>query len=274
MPTRRTPKPGMQCRPVASTIADRLEREVYDIAEKVLAKRPGDMRSMKNRALAANLLGEIASTRHDDAAAAQYADRAVQAGEDVVRFNPSDLGTWQYWIMGRGQVAERMFERGEIGARHRRRPARRLRSATTSGCRPHCSRSWRTPGSALAWVEAASGRRADAERTFAGGVKASEEAAKQFAEGNSMRVLSLARVPVRRARFELVLGDNAGRVQSGNRSRGLPRKAGDRSQGPVRQAGPQQRVAARAWAQSASLHCGWGATRTPKRRQEGAWHCR
>jgi hypothetical protein len=62
----------------------------------------------------------------------------------------------------------------------------------------------------LAWLEAAAGRRADAERTFAGGVKAAGEAAKQFAEGNSMRVLTLARVPVRRARFELALGEAQG----------------------------------------------------------------
>jgi hypothetical protein len=190
-------------------VADRLEREVYDIAEKVLAKRPGDLRSMKNRALAANLLGEIASTRHDDAAAAQYADRAVQAGEDVVRFNPSDLGTWQYWIMGRDQVAERMFERGEIGAaidEARATLALGDDERLPSTLQPQLEDTWFR----LAWVEAASGRRADAERSFAGGVKASEEAAKQFAEGNSMRVLSLARVPVRRARFELVLGETQG----------------------------------------------------------------
>ena len=43
-----------------------------------------------------------------------------------------------------------------------------------------------------------------------GGVKAADESAKQFAEGNSMRVLTLARVPVRRARFELVLGEAQG----------------------------------------------------------------
>ena len=189
--------------------ADRLEREVYDIAEKVLARRPGDLRSMKNRALAANLLGEIASTRHDDAAAAQYAERAALAGEDVVRFNPSDLGTWQYWIMGRGQVAERLFERGEIGA------AIDAAHATLalgdderlpSTLQPQLEDTWFR----LAWLEAASGRSADAERAFARGVQAAEESAKQFAEGNSMRVLTLARVPVRRARFELVLGEAQG----------------------------------------------------------------
>ncbi len=186
--------------------ADRLEREVYDIAEKVLAKRPGDLRSMKNRALAANLLGEIAGTRHDEAAAARYADQATQAGEDVVRFNPADLGTWQYWLMGRGQVAARMFERGEIDAAINEANgtlALGKDERLPSSLQPQLEDTWYQ----LAMLEAAVGRRSDAERDFAGGVKASEESAKQFAEGNLRRVLTLARVPIRRSRFELLLGD-------------------------------------------------------------------
>ena len=142
--------------------ADRLEREVYDIAEKVLARRPGDLRSMKNRALAANLLGEIASTRHDDAAAAQYAERAALAGEDVVRFNPSDLGTWQYWIMGRGQVAERLFERGEIERGHR------------CGARDACA--WRRRATAVHAATAAGGDMVPA-RVARGGVRSQRRCA-------------------------------------------------------------------------------------------------
>ena len=60
MPTPRTPKRGTPCCSAAWRMPSALEHEVYDIAEKVLAKRPGDLRSMKNRALAADLLGEIA----------------------------------------------------------------------------------------------------------------------------------------------------------------------------------------------------------------------
>jgi hypothetical protein len=189
--------------------ADRLEREVYDIAEKVLARRPGDLRSMKNRALAANLLGEIAFTRHDDEAAAQYADRAVRAGEDSVRFNPADLGTWQYWVMGRGQVAQLMFERGEVDVaidEARATLALGDDERLPSTLQPQLEDTWYQ----LAWLEAAAGRRADAERSFEGGVKASQESAKQYSEGNSMSVLTLARVPVRRARLELVLGEAQG----------------------------------------------------------------
>ena len=36
--------------------AERLSREVYDIANKVLVQRPGDFRAMQNRLLAAGML--------------------------------------------------------------------------------------------------------------------------------------------------------------------------------------------------------------------------
>jgi hypothetical protein len=186
--------------------ADRLERQVYDLAEKALAKRPGDLRSMKNRALAANLLGEIAAARYDPAAAAQYAQQATQAGEDAVRYNPGDLRTWQYWVMGRAQVADRLFERGEIGA-----------AIDEGNGMMALAKDPRLPSSLLpimedsiypvAFTEAAMGRREDAEQTFALAVKASQEASAQLASDNPLRKLGLMRVPVRRARFELSLGE-------------------------------------------------------------------
>ncbi|NJD33112.1 MAG: hypothetical protein FIB04_14635 [Gammaproteobacteria bacterium] len=210
--------------------ADKLERQVYDLAEKVLARRPGDLRSMKNRALAANLLGEIAAARHDQVAAAQYAERATQAGEDAVRFNPSDLGTWQYWVMGRGQVAQRMFARGEVSAaidEAKGTLALGKDERLPSSLQPILEDTWYQ----LASTEASFGRREDAERTFEGAVKASQEAAKQFAETNSVHVLSLARVPVRRARLELLLGDaqsafNRASASAGNLER-MPIAAAD-----------------------------------------------
>ena len=94
--------------------AERLEREVYDIAEGVLAKRPGDIRSMKNRALAANLLGDISMDRHDLETAMRYAERSELAGEDIVRFNPSDLSSWEHWIRGRDQISDILFEQGFV----------------------------------------------------------------------------------------------------------------------------------------------------------------
>ena len=94
--------------------AKKLEQEVYGLAEKVLAQRPGDQHSLSVRAFAAQLLGSLANRQHDDAAAADYANRAVQAGEDEVRFNPSDLTSWWQWTLGFRQVADFQFERGEV----------------------------------------------------------------------------------------------------------------------------------------------------------------
>jgi tetratricopeptide (TPR) repeat protein len=94
--------------------AEKLERETYDVAEKVLERRPGDLRSMANRALASEFLGRLAQRRYDFTTALARADRAAQAGEDYVRFNPSDLTAWQYLVRGREQQAEYLIETGRI----------------------------------------------------------------------------------------------------------------------------------------------------------------
>ena len=104
----------LQMGKVADT--ERLEQEVYAYAEKVLAKRPGDLRSMANRALAADLLGRLAIRRHDYDVAAQHAARSTEAGESYVRFNPSDLNSWLYWIRGKEQQANVLMNQGEVSA--------------------------------------------------------------------------------------------------------------------------------------------------------------
>jgi hypothetical protein len=93
--------------------AQKLEQEVYELAEKVLAQRPNDLHSMENRFLAPDLLGLIARRRHEDAAAADYAQREVQAGEDWLRFDPSKLLAWSYTANGLEEVAQLQFERGD-----------------------------------------------------------------------------------------------------------------------------------------------------------------
>jgi tetratricopeptide (TPR) repeat protein len=96
------------------TDAQKLEQQVYDLAEKVLTQRPGDLHAMADRSWAAELIGTLADRQHDAATAAEYANRTVQAGEDEVRFNPSDLGGWQRWTTGLRQVANQQLERGEV----------------------------------------------------------------------------------------------------------------------------------------------------------------
>ena len=80
----------------------------------MLAQRPGDLHALSDRSWAAELIGTLADRQHDDATAADYANRTAQAGEDEVRFNPSNLDAWQRWSVGLEEVADRQLERGEV----------------------------------------------------------------------------------------------------------------------------------------------------------------
>lgn len=185
--------------------AERLEREVYDIAEGVLAKRPGDIRSMKNRALAANLLARVAMRRQDLATAVRQAARSEQAGEDLVRFNPSDLGTWVYWVRGRRQVADILFEQGRV-----LESLEELRSITALAADP------RLPASLgpvlegtwyeLAVREMALGREAAAEKSFGEAARGTEEFAVQYPDGSLRRTMTMMSVPGDRAQLSLSAG--------------------------------------------------------------------
>jgi len=94
--------------------AKRLEQQVYDLAEKVLAQRPSDLHSLLNRELAAGLLSQLADRRHDDATAADYGRRAEQAGADWVRFDPSNMEAWWNWTTTLRGKADQQFKRGEV----------------------------------------------------------------------------------------------------------------------------------------------------------------
>ena len=95
--------------------AERLEQQVYELSGKILVRRPGDLHSMADRSWAAELLSTLARRQHDDTAAVDYANKAIQSAEDEVRFNPSDLGGWQRWANGGlGVLAEQQVEDGEI----------------------------------------------------------------------------------------------------------------------------------------------------------------
>jgi tetratricopeptide (TPR) repeat protein len=145
--------------------AERLEKEVYDIAEKVLVLRPGDLRSMGNRALAADVLGQLAMRRHDYVTATEFAAKYTQAGEHYVRFNPSDLGAWMYWIRGKAMLSDVLFEQGRIAESNAA-----LRDALALGDDPRRPSSlqlqlW-SSWQDMAFAEANSGQRAAAERSL------------------------------------------------------------------------------------------------------------
>ncbi len=197
--------------------AERVEREVYDLAEKALAKRPGDLRSMRNRYFAADMLGRIAVVRHDLAAAYRYAVRSDKAGEDSVRFNPSDLGTWGLWVTGRELVANMLIQQGQVN-----RAIDVLRSTTAlandsrlpSSLGPNLISAWFT----LTVWEAETGQRAAAGRSFDAFVKARKEFDKLLPEGDSRRAVNRARASLGQARYQQVAGDQAAAYDLGNAS--------------------------------------------------------
>lgn len=94
--------------------AQALEQQVFAMTEKVLAHRPGDLHSLEDRFFAVKRLGDLAASRHDSAAAAKYADEAVQAAEDWMRFNPSSLDAWSRRAQALAQVAGFQYERGRV----------------------------------------------------------------------------------------------------------------------------------------------------------------
>jgi hypothetical protein len=94
--------------------AKKLELEVYGMTEKVLAQRPSDLHALSDRSFAAEFLASLEARQFNDTAAADYANRAALAGEDEVRFNPSDTGAWNRWGLGIQSVANRQIDRGEI----------------------------------------------------------------------------------------------------------------------------------------------------------------
>jgi hypothetical protein len=94
--------------------AQKHEQEVYDLAEKVLARRPGDLRSLLNRYFAADMLGTLADRRHDYQAAKEFTAQSVSAAVEYVRFNPSDMSAWEVWVRNLGVTADLQFEQGDI----------------------------------------------------------------------------------------------------------------------------------------------------------------
>ncbi len=69
---------------------------------------------MQNRTLAVDLMGRVAARRHDYVAAEGFHRRSANAGQENVRFNPSDLNSWVYWIRGNGELADAILEQGRV----------------------------------------------------------------------------------------------------------------------------------------------------------------
>jgi tetratricopeptide (TPR) repeat protein len=94
--------------------SERLATLVGETAEKVLQQRPGDLRAMVNRYYSANVLGEIATTRHQyEAARAHYA-RSEEAAKNYSLFNPADNLAWRSWNQANLDIGEMLAEQGNL----------------------------------------------------------------------------------------------------------------------------------------------------------------
>jgi tetratricopeptide (TPR) repeat protein len=96
--------------------AERLAGIVSEIAQKVLAMRPGDLRAMKNRFNSADMLAQVATDRHDlDKAEANY-EKALAAAGSYVQFNPADSEGWRSLASGGASLADTYLAQGRLSA--------------------------------------------------------------------------------------------------------------------------------------------------------------
>jgi hypothetical protein len=193
--------------------AEKLEREVYDLAEKVLTQRPGDLRSLANRFFAAEELSSLADRRHDDATAADFAERSAKAGEDYVRFNPADLSTWGWWTTGLAQVDKLQFERGEI---RQSIATRRAMLALADDPRRPSSLGpilWYRP-LVLAEVYAQLGEKAEAEKALQLFGRYRDEFVAQFSAEDKRHELFASSQPLAQARLAQNTGGNQAALTS------------------------------------------------------------
>jgi tetratricopeptide (TPR) repeat protein len=214
-----------------------LEQEVYDLAEKVLAERPGDFRSMRNRALAADLLGVLAERRHDHEASLRHAANAEAAGENYVRFNPSDMTAWFYWVRGKDQLATALFEQGRVTdalAMLRSAVALEQDSRVPAPLGSQLNFTW----SRIAALELRLGRHEAGREAMNSALQAHELFIALTAEGSARRALTERTPEIWQARLELWRGDDAAALATSQaaieRLNGIAPPADDLRAGEIR----------------------------------------
>jgi tetratricopeptide (TPR) repeat protein len=94
--------------------AEKLSKSVGEIAEKVLAKRPGDLRAMRDQFESPDVLGSVARAREDYPADEGFQRAVVQAAKNYILFNPTDSYGWQTWSRASNQIASSMLDQGRV----------------------------------------------------------------------------------------------------------------------------------------------------------------
>jgi tetratricopeptide (TPR) repeat protein len=189
--------------------AQKLEQEVYDLTEKLLRLRPNDLHALADRYYAGDLLSILALRRFDFDPAADYARRSVHGGEDYVRFDPSDLQSWGFWIRGLTQVADVEVERGAIGS-----ALGSLHTATAlaqdprrpSSLGPLLFGTWNY----IAILEGGRGQHAAAEQALQEALRGNEEAVARYAADDVRRQIFAHAEQFWRSRLRLLERDYKG----------------------------------------------------------------
>jgi type II secretory pathway pseudopilin PulG len=147
--------------------AERLAISVGDIAEKVLARRPGDLRAMKDRFLSPDVLGRVAEAREDYAAAELFHKKSLAAATTYTLFNPSDTDGWLSVSLSSNQIAVALLNQGRVSAalqQWRATTETEKDPRNVTGSAGNVYYTWRS----IAAVEAALGHMDEAESALAG----------------------------------------------------------------------------------------------------------
>ena len=148
--------------------AEKLELEVDQLAEKVLAKRPGDLRAMEDRWYAPNVLADVAFRRFDYARALKYSVESQVAAENYVRFNPASALGWDLLGQSRLQLGEANVSLGQFAEairNFRDNAAIDRDPRNTTGVTGDQVVGWLN----LSWLEAQLGHREEAEAALTEG---------------------------------------------------------------------------------------------------------
>ena len=94
--------------------AERLEKQVQSLTERVLKIRAGDLRARRNLFFAADMLTLIAARRFQDGEALRWATQARQAAEESHRFNPSDSMAIDSLLFSHYALASLSFRSGRV----------------------------------------------------------------------------------------------------------------------------------------------------------------
>jgi serine/threonine protein kinase/tetratricopeptide (TPR) repeat protein len=187
-------------------MAERIEQEVDALAERILEKRPGDLRAMLDRIWAASKLAYVETRRFQHARAFERASEMARFARNYVTVDPAHYWGWAMGMVARQQMAWAALMRGEVKlAEQHLHDAISLADRGQGGddvllLVPRC---WFD----LAAIAAQRGERDSAEKTFANGARAVHDANERMKRGALAQMISAEALAWRERVMRLSFGD-------------------------------------------------------------------